>query len=111
MKRWEVAYVGEVIDLEDFKAKKAEIDGKRASIEQELTRLDEQQRFLEQSELETTALEEWCRRVRKNLPQYDTNENKRGALQALNITVTWYPDKPLTIKGSIEPDIASNAGR
>ena len=38
LKRWEAAYLGEAIDLADFKAKKAEVDTRRASAEQELAR-------------------------------------------------------------------------
>jgi len=33
---------------------------------------------------------------------------KRLALEALNISVLWHPDKPLEIAGSIPADIASN---
>ena len=108
LKRWEAAYLGEAIDLADFKAKKAEIETRRASVERELTRLDEQQRLLEQAELETTALRDYCQRVQANLSSLDTAE-KRGALQALNIAVVWHPDKPLAITGSIPVVIANSA--
>jgi len=47
LKRWEAAYLGEAIDLADFKAKKAEVDARRASAERELARLDDQQRLIE----------------------------------------------------------------
>ena len=47
LKRWEAAYLGEAIDLDDFKAKKAEVDARRSSAERELAQLDEQQRLLE----------------------------------------------------------------
>src|SRR5262245_27749859 len=49
LKRWEGAYMGEVIDLTDFKVKKAEVDARRVSAEQELARLDERQRLIEQA--------------------------------------------------------------
>src|SRR5207253_7376678 len=58
IKRWEAAYLGEAIDLADFKAKKAEIDARRASAEQELARLDAEQRLIEQAELETASIME-----------------------------------------------------
>ena len=64
LKRWEAAYLGEAIDLADFKAKKAEVDARRASAEQELARLDAEQRLIEQVELETASLMEYCARVR-----------------------------------------------
>ena len=47
------------ITLEDLKAKKAEIGARRASTEQELTRLAEQQRVLEQAARETASLVEY----------------------------------------------------
>jgi site-specific DNA recombinase len=105
LKRWEAAYLGEAIDLADFKAKKAEVDAQRASAEQELARLDEQQRLIEQTELETTALMNYCVRVRSKL-QHLTLEEKRQALEALNITVTWHPAWPEPkIEGSLPPEI------
>jgi hypothetical protein len=35
MKKWEAAYIADVITLEDLKAKKAEIGARRTSAEQE----------------------------------------------------------------------------
>src|SRR5262249_13969216 len=109
LKRWEAAYLGEAIDLADFKAKKAEVDARRASAEQELARLDDQQRLIEQAELETTSLLEYCARVRSKLQTF-TLEEKQRALEALNITVTWRPGEPPEIQGSIPNAIVSRAG-
>ena len=108
LKRWEAAYLGEAIDLEDFKSKAAEIIIRRKSIEQELTRIDEQQRLLERARTETASTKEYCERVKKNLHSFDLAE-KRLALAALNITVTWHPDKPLDIQGSIPVTIETDA--
>jgi septal ring factor EnvC (AmiA/AmiB activator) len=108
LKRWEEAYAGEVIDLVRFKTLKVEVDARRASAEREMARLDEEQRLLEQDELETATLTDYCRRVVQNLHRFDLTE-KRVALEALNITVTWHPDKPLAIQGSIPVDIVSTA--
>jgi site-specific DNA recombinase len=108
LKRWEAAYLGEAIDLADFKAKKAEVDTRRASAERELARLDNQQRLIEQAELETASLMDYCARVRAAL-QHFTLEEKRRALEALNITVIWRPEEPPEIHGSIPITIMSNA--
>jgi site-specific DNA recombinase len=108
IKRWEVAYLNEVIDLADFKAKKADIETRRASLLQELAQVDDQQRLLKQAAWEATSLTAYCQRVAANLGCLGTAE-KQGALQALNITVVWHPDKPLEITGSIPVDIATNA--
>jgi hypothetical protein len=111
LKRWEAAYLGEAIDLADFKAKKTEVDARRASAEQELVRLAEQQRLIEQTELETASLMEYCVRVRAEL-QHFTLEEKQRALEALGITVVWHPDTPLDICGSVPiQEVMSNAVR
>ena len=111
LKRWEAAYLGEAIDLADFKAKKTEVDARRASAEQELVRLAEQQRLIEQTELETVSLMEYCARVRAEL-QHFTLEEKQRALEALGITVVWHPDTPLDIFGSVPiQEVMSNAFR
>jgi len=110
LKRWEAAYLGEALDLADFKAKKVEVDARRASAEQELARLDEQQRVIEQVELETASLMEYCARVRSQL-QHFTLEEKRRAMDALNITVIWHPEKPPEIHGSLPVEIITNAPR
>jgi hypothetical protein len=108
LKRWEAAYLGEAIDLADFKGKKSEVDTRRASAEQELSRLDDQQRLIEQAELETTSLMEYCARVRAELHTFTLDE-KRQALEALNITVIWRPEEPPEIHGSIPIAIVSSA--
>jgi site-specific DNA recombinase len=105
LKRWEAAYLGEAIDLADFKAKKADIDARRASAEQELAQLDDQQRLIEQAELETASLMDYCARVRAQL-QYFTLEEKQRALEMLNIAVTWHLAWPTPkLEGSLPPEI------
>jgi site-specific DNA recombinase len=110
LKRWEAAYLGEAIDLADFKTKRGEVDARRASLEQELARLDSQQHLIEQAELETASLMEYCARVQAEL-QHFTLEEKRRALDALDITVIWHPEKPPEIHGSIPAGIVSSVTR
>ena len=105
-KSWD-AYINDAITLDDFKAKKADIDMRRASVEQELARLDEQARLLQQAHFEADSLKAYCARVKQNLNHF-TMDEKRLALDALNIVVTWHPGQPLTIQGSIPVDIDSN---
>lgn len=107
LKRWEAAYRGEAIDLADFQAKKAEVDARCASAEQELARLDEQQRLIEQAELETASLMAYSARVRSEL-YYFTLEEKQRALEALNVTVIGRPGEPPKIHGSLSIEIGSN---
>jgi hypothetical protein len=106
--KWTTMYLHDVVDIETLKGKQAEILTRRASAERELARLDEHARLLEQLELETTSLAVYCQRVRDNLTRFDDDE-KRVALDALQIVVYWYPDRPLEITGSIPVSIASAA--
>lgn len=106
LKRWEEAYLGEAITLEDFKTKKTEIDTRRDSLHAERTRLEEHARQLEQQRVDAEALVEYCHRVRQNLAQFDI-PTKRRTLEALNIVATWEPGKPLQIQGSIPMHTAS----
>ena len=108
LQRWYAAYEKEVIDLDDFKARKAEVDARRASAEQELARVDDQRHLIEQAELETASLMEYCARVWAELQQFALDE-KRQALEALNITVIWHPEQPPEIHGSIPVGVVSNA--
>jgi site-specific DNA recombinase len=108
LKRWEAAYLGEAVDLADFKAKKAEVDARRSSVEQELARLTEQERLIQQAALETLSLMEYCARVRSELGHL-TLEEQRRALDALDITVVWHPEHPPEIHGSIPLALAANA--
>ncbi len=81
---------------------------RRASLERELARLDKQPQLPAQAELETASLVEYCQRVREHLHRFGTEE-KRRALDALNIQVVWHLDKPPEIHGSIPVDTASDA--
>jgi site-specific DNA recombinase len=103
LKRWEEAYLGEAITLEDFKAKKAEVDARRDSLLAERSRLEEQARQLEHQRVAVTSLVDYCRLVRANLATFDIHD-KRKALEALSIVVAWEPGAPPQIQGSIPMD-------
>ena len=71
-----------------------------SGLEQEIAHHEAEQRRLEQTQVEVAALQDYCARVRANL-QHCTMEEKQRALEALDIRVTWHPEKPLEIRGSI----------
>jgi hypothetical protein len=77
----------------------------RSSAEQELARLDAEQRLIEQAQLEMATLMEHCARVRQEL-QHFTLEEKRRVLESLHIKVTWHPEwlNP-KIEGGLTPEI------
>jgi hypothetical protein len=65
----------------------------------ELAHLDKQQ-LIDQMHVQTATLADYCHRVEVNLSRFDMTEKKR-ALEALSLTVIWYPDRPIKITGSI----------
>lgn len=110
LKRWEAAYASEAIDLDDFKAKKAEIAVRRTSAEQELTTLAIRQHDAAQAQHDSAALVDYCQRVKEGLHDFTLAEKHR-ALEALNIAVVWYPDRDPEITGSIPLPIVSSSAR
>jgi site-specific DNA recombinase len=108
--RWEAAYLAEAIDVDDFKGKKAEIEVRRASVTRELARLEEEEQHILEATLETVAIEDYCARVRSNLKDF-TIQEKRVALEALDVRAVWHPDRPLDLSGGIEVDIVSSTSQ
>jgi hypothetical protein len=105
LRKWEAAYLSDVIDLQDFSEKKAAITARRTACEQELARLATQQHQIDQAAIETATLAQYSVNVAKALGSLSYDE-KRLALRALSITVVWQRDKPLDIHGSIPVSIA-----
>jgi len=85
--RWEHAYLGEAIDLQDFKAKKAEITTRRTSLLAQRQQLQAQLDSIGQEVDHVEALLDYCARIQQKLQRFDGAE-KRLALQALDIRVT-----------------------
>lgn len=108
--RWEVAYASEAIDLDDFKAKKADLAVRRASLAQELAALEGRRREVAEAAHDTAALVDYCRRVRANLRDFTLDEKHR-ALEALGVAVVWHPDREPEITGSIPLPTASTPSR
>lgn len=105
LRQWERAYASEVINLEEFKTYKREIQDKQArllaqeqDLQESLRRVAEQQAVLE-------SLETYCHNVRAELTTFDL-PMKRVALEALNIQATWAPGEPIRITGNIPVDDA-----
>ena len=107
LKKWEDAYEEDVITLMDFKEKKAMIDARRASLEQELAKLGDQQRHLEYIDVKRTEIADYCQRVSSRLRKHSRDE-KREALEMFDIKVTWYPDKPPHFEGIIPFEVATH---
>jgi chromosome segregation ATPase len=110
LQRWEAAYLAEVITLEDFRSKKADVETRRASAEQELARLDTEEHMLTQTAETTIAIVAYCQHVGERVAGMSLEE-KRLALEALGIVATWHPEKPLDIRGNIPLVIETNASK
>jgi site-specific DNA recombinase len=98
--RWGEAYAAEVINLAELKGYRAEIDAKRQSLLTQQAACQAKLEAIGQEVAQVGALIEYCARVRQRLQTFDSAE-KRLAFRALDIRVTWTPEQPLRIDGSI----------
>jgi site-specific DNA recombinase len=98
--RWAEAYAQEVIDVAELKGYRAEIETRRRSLLAEQASGQAALDTIGHTVQRVGALTEYCGRVRRRLQTFDHAE-KRVALEALDICVSWLPGQPLTIKGSI----------
>jgi site-specific DNA recombinase len=98
--RWAEAYAQEVINVAELKGYRAEIDARRRSLQAEYASLEARLETIGHALQQVEVLTSYCARVRQQLHRFDQTE-KRTALDALNIRVTWIPEAPLTIEGSI----------
>ena len=85
-------YLDGTITRDVFESRKGLIDAKRTSAEQELARLDEGRRQLDQAALYTAALTDYCARIAIALLTFSLEE-KHVALATLNIQVIWHPER------------------
>jgi hypothetical protein len=98
--RWTHAYAAEVIELAELKAYRAEIAARRQELLDQQDRLHAQRGQAQHSVQQVETLIRYCQRVRERLQRFDGDE-KRLALQALAIQVTWAIDRALSIRGSV----------
>jgi site-specific DNA recombinase len=98
--RWADAYAGEVINLVELKAYRADIELRRQSLLTEHATCQRQLDAIGEAAQHVDALTDYCTRVRQRLQTFDEAE-KRIALTALDIHVRWTPGEPLKIEGSI----------
>jgi cytochrome c556 len=98
--RWAQAYVAEVIDLAELKSYRGEIGARRQSLFKQQQELQEKLDSIGQAVEHVEALLGYCERVRQRLQTFNAEE-KRLALEALNVQVRWTPGEPLQIEGSI----------
>jgi hypothetical protein len=98
--RWADAYAGEVINLAELKAYRAEIDTRRQRLRAEIDERQTTLKMLGEAVAHVEALTGYCARVRQQLQTFDSAE-KRLAMEALKIRVIWRSGEPLAIEGSI----------
>jgi hypothetical protein len=101
--RWADAYAAEVINLAELKGYRAEIEARRQSLLRERAEGQRQLEAIGAAVKQVEALTGYCKRVHQRLQTFDHAE-KRMALQALNIRVSWTPGQPVAIQGSIPID-------
>jgi site-specific DNA recombinase len=98
--RWAKAYADEVISLDELKGYRAEIVTRRQSLLVQQAALQARLQGIGEAIGQVEALVGYCERVRQRLHTFDILE-KRLALDALDIQVTWTPGQPLAIQGTI----------
>jgi site-specific DNA recombinase len=111
--RWADAYAGEVINLAELKAYRADIEKHRQSLLTQQAACQAKLEAIGQAVKQVEVLMGYCARVRQQLQTFDEAE-KRRALEARDIRVRWTPGQHFTIEGSIPLDeivpIASSCG-
>jgi len=90
----------EVINLTELKGYRAEIEARRQSLQAEQAACQRQLEAIGAAVQQVDALIADCARVRQQLQTFDQAE-KRLAIEALDIRVSWIPEQPLTIQGNI----------
>lgn len=106
-RRWAEAYANEVISLAELKGYKEEISARRGSLQAQETELQARLEAIALVGQKTESLIVYCERVKENLKTFDFNE-KRLALEALDIRATWTPGQPLDIQASISFELCSS---
>jgi site-specific DNA recombinase len=98
--RWADAYAAEVISLPELKEYRSEIATRRQQLQVRRVGLHAEMEAIGQTSGYLESLISYCTQVRQRLQTFDERE-KRLTLEALDIRVTWTPNEPLAIQGSI----------
>ena len=98
--RWLAAFNDEAISHEELKAFRADITARRQSLLEEQARCEVKLDGIGQATGQVMGLVEYCAQVKRELHTFDMVE-KRRALDALDITVGWIPNKPFNLKACI----------
>jgi hypothetical protein len=94
------AYAAEVISLSELQGDRREIGERRQRLQGRHAALHAEMEAIGQTSGQLEALIRYCILVRQRLQTFDERE-KRLTLAALDIRVTWTPNQPLAIQGSI----------
>lgn len=98
--RWAEAYAAEVINIRELKAYRADIALRRQRLHAERVAVQAGLDAIGHLDSQAQALVAYCERVRQNLRTFTAAERRR-ALDALDVRVSWTPGEPLTIAGTI----------
>jgi chromosome segregation ATPase len=111
VQRWHDAYANDVINLEEYKMRRAEVEETRQVLQHELEMIDAHRDVIHQAKAQVEQLTAYCARVRSRLRKL-TYDEQHIALSALDVHVDFAPNQPLDITGVIPLDIvASTTGQ
>jgi site-specific DNA recombinase len=102
--RWATAYAAEVISVEELRQYRGEIEARRQSITEQEAVLQGKLAALAEREAHTQMLTAYCKRVAAKLQRLSQDE-KRLALDALGIQVTWKKGQLPRITSNISLDV------
>src|SRR5262249_41802898 len=92
--RWDEAYAGEVIALDELKAKKLDITERKQRLLAQQEAVEAAMHAVHDAQARTRDILTYCLHVKEQLHTLDM-PHKQQALDALDIRVTWTPGAPL----------------
>jgi site-specific DNA recombinase len=105
--RWARAYAAEVIDLQELRQYRAEIDTRRQSILEQQRAYQTQLAGIGQHLNYVDALTAYCKQVARRLRTFSPDK-KRLALDALDVQATWMPEIGISLTASIHLDVTAH---
>jgi hypothetical protein len=102
---WLDAYAIKAISGEELKGFRAQIAETRKSLQAQLARLADERATLQEAMTKVDSLVTYCVRVRQRMTTFDLGE-KRYAMEALDVQVTWTPGQLPEVYATVTADNA-----
>jgi site-specific DNA recombinase len=107
-RRWADAYAAEVINVIELKGYRADIAARQQSLASHRAELQSRLERIAHHVAKVETLSDYCARVRQRLQTFDVAE-KRLALDALDVRVTYTPGQPFDVQARIPMTLPEGA--